>query len=311
MALVQWCSGFLFSAFPASPLAINSAHNDPMLLNTLESRPKPSPNSPSMADMAVGNVSGSTTEYCFFTFPPELRIMIYHYLLKASYIGVPWYTCTKVCSLHRKAERAGHTRPEADLNILRVCRQLTYEAMCFLYRQNAFCFEVWREKRVPAKPLGTQAISMMQYVDIRVDTNMFFRSCSGSERRTRIVSQLRGLGGSHVPRKRCHITLDYLVGKHYYPSPRRLIRELSTLTSFELLILDAREFSYKSDGYNFLDSSWPWFQMYMKGLEYELGPGEFDTYEGNCCVVFHPIKERSIRNNSILPHKRKSRAIKS
>ena len=153
---------------------------------------------------------------------------------------------------------------------------------------------------------------MIQYVDIRVDTSMYRGARSKPEKRKCILGQLRGLGDSHVPRKRCHITLDYLGGDTRHISPKRLIRELSSLTGFELLILDAKTVDWgNDDGYKFLPSSWPWFQTYAKGMKFELGPGEYDTYVGNCCVLFHPFKEMSTRNSSILPHKRKSRATKS
>ena len=79
-----------------------------------------------------------------------------------------------------------------------------------------------------------------------MSTSEWTRACTWApapdrpEKKKSILGQLRGLGSSHVPRKRCHVTLEYLGGHPRHIDPGRLIRELSILTNFELLILDAR-----------------------------------------------------------------------
>ena len=89
---------------------------------------------------------------------------------------------------------------------------------------------------------------------------------------------------------------------------RRLIRDLNTLIDFELFILDARVVEWDSDdGYVIVPLSWPCFSTYVKGVEFDLGPGVLDTYDGHCCILFHPLKREIQQRNPMLPHKRKRR----
>ena len=179
-------------------------------------------------------------------------------------------------------------RPESDrLGVLRVSRQVNHEAMCFLYQHKTFCFSVQDLSKVSTMPLGPEAISMIQYVDIRVDTTISLDSYRGPERRKCFVSHLRGLGDSKIPRKRCHVTLEHLVDPGLV-SPNRFIPELNTLSNFELLILNA-SFDRKSSifGYIFVR---PYFDTYIKELEFDLRPGVYETYDGHCCVIFRPIR---------------------
>ena len=94
--------------------------------------------------MTVGRVSGSRTEHSFITLPPEVPNEIYYYLLRASYIDLDWPNCRghdRIFVMLRVM--ANVTRPESDrLSILRVSRRINYEAMCFLYQHNTFCFGV-------------------------------------------------------------------------------------------------------------------------------------------------------------------------
>ena len=112
------------------------------LLDTIEKPPELSSKRFRTVNMAMDRVPRSMTGYSLFTFPLEVRNMIYFHLLKASYIDLDWPSCrghSRIFVL--LGVDANVTRPESDrLSILRVSRRLHYEAMCFLYRHNTFCF---------------------------------------------------------------------------------------------------------------------------------------------------------------------------
>ena len=250
--------------------------------------------------MTLSCISNSTTKYDFFVFPAEIRNMIYHHLLQASYTGVGQYPSHRHSPLlfELRIER-GKYRPESDrLSILRVARQIRYEAMCFLYRHSTFCFEVQSPWEAAPGGLGVEALSLIQFVDIRVDTGLFMHPSGVMKEEKRFAGQLRGLGGSKVSRKRCHVTLD-CCGDSANASLRRVVCGLKTLTNFELVILDANLHPKADrDEYEWAPSTWKYFDYYARKLKMELGAGGHDMYDGHYCLAFHPMEERDMTSRA-------------
>ena len=176
----------------------------------------------SFSDHVKDSTPSSQKDTFTTTFPPEIRNMIYSYVLAADYVEPSHHLAKEarnsatemICAAHHDRERTSTEQkatPDREissrLNLLTVSRQIRDEALPVLYRENTFRIAL-NVASLPTKRYSPSLYTSIQNLHIDIEFLNSKKHRSSSEHALLPLAKFfSGVHSAPIPRKSCHILL--------------------------------------------------------------------------------------------------------
>ncbi len=237
--------------------------------------------------------------YSFYTFPPEIRELIYRHLLTGRYKDSRDYLM-RFKGYGVLQRQVGPL--STNVNILRTSRRIHEEATAVLYKTSIFSFELGMVILDCKVAKLDDSASMMQKIRLRVNMASFLGAppSGSSSYKDPFLDFLNRLGPPTTPRKMCIVALEtyrwrstrFKKQRFEATATNRVALGLQPLTSFDTVIVIALFFLKPTgetpESPRFGHPKAFDFKPLIKRLESDLGPCEEKPHERHYCLKFRP-----------------------
>ena len=237
----------------------------------------------STPDLMTAPTSSTTETMDFFSFPPELRGMIYYYLFKDVYIQMR--VNARLRNLRLDQPDGGQASPAPQLEALQASRRLWEEGSIVLYGENSFHFHIGSED-FNTTLLTRKITDLMKDIEIKLHSSKVARD-------PEVVRVLQLFGTPHILRRSCLIKLqfcDVILMSH------DMIEAIKQMTCFKVLRVEVAvpDVVQRQDRVygGYIPGLSPLLAFIQRKLTPALGPGTFANDPCLRRLIFKPQDQK-------------------